>query len=179
MKVQSCIDYFLQCNKVKLPYICLDSVVRKFNKNKSLLINIVCFLIREKRIESWSKYIFFQLSFMYKVSHVEISKGIFANISRTWLTHWHEWRWLGRRVCFQEFKYFETPLYTLFNRFSIVEFQLGILFWTIQIWTKTPFEAWLKFSYIYFIRVGQQLLLICTFFKRSYENRQDTLVGWI
>ena len=89
MKVQSCIDYFLQCNKVKLPYICLDSVVRKFNKNKSLLINIVCFLIREKRIESWSKYIFFQLSFMYKVSHVEISKGIWLVVEylQIWVEH--------------------------------------------------------------------------------------------
>lgn len=132
-----------------------------------------------KQIYFFSIIIYVQGVSCWNIKRNLARSRIFANMSRTWLTHWHEWRWLGRRVCFQEFKYFETPLYTLFNRFSIVEFQLGILFWTIQIWTKTPFQAWLKFSYIYFIRVGQQLLLICTFFKRSYENRQDTLVGWI
>ena len=35
------------------------------------------------------------------------------------------WRWLGGTVRFQEFKYLEAPLYTLFNRFSKVEFQLN------------------------------------------------------
>ena len=72
------------------------------------------------------------INFSYKVSHFEISKEIWlvGEYLQIWVEHdSHIDMNEDRTVCFQELKYFEAPLYTLFNRFSIVEFQLGILFW--------------------------------------------------
>ena len=80
------------------------------------------------------------------------------------------WKWIGLTVHFQEFKSFEAPLYTLFNRFSMVEFQLGILFILIigeqyqferkHFRFKYLVEAWLKFSCINIFHQGRSTTII-------------------